>query len=158
MELIDDISRTFDEYLILPGLSGKEHITSNVRLSVPLARFKRGGESRIKLKSPFVASAMQSVSGPRLAIALARQGGAAFIFSSQSIEAQAAMVREVKEHKAGFVESDSNLSPTASLAEAVALRRKTGHSTIAITEEGKRHSRLLGLLTSKDFWEFKDDL
>lgn len=158
MRLLDDISRTFDEYLILPGLSGKEHITSNVSLSVPLARFKRGGESRVKLNSPFVSAAMQSVSGPRLAVALARQGGAAFIFSSQSIEAQAAMVREVKEHKAGFVESDSNLPPTASLAEAVALRRKTGHSTIAITEDGKRHSRLLGLLTSKDFWEFKDDL
>lgn len=101
---------------------------------------------------------MQAVSGSELAIALARKGGCAFIFCSQSIEAQAEMVRQVKEHKAGFVESDSNLPPTATLEDAMHLRRKTGHSTIAITEGGKIHGKLLGLLTSKDFWEFKDDL
>ena len=110
------------------------------------------------LNVPFVSAAMQAVSGPDLAVALARKGGAAFIFCSQSIESQARMVREVKEHKAGFVESDSNLPPTATLADALKLRRKTGHSTIAITENGQRNSKLLGLLTSKDFWEYKDDL
>ncbi len=101
---------------------------------------------------------MQAVSGPDLAIALARKGGSAFIFCSQSIESQAEMVRTVKEHKAGFVESDSNLAPYHTLADAVALRKKTGHSTIAITEDGTEHSKLLGILTSKDFWEYKDDL
>jgi IMP dehydrogenase len=117
-----------------------------------------GAEPEVTLNAPFTAAAMQSVSGPELAIALARKGGCAFIFCSQSIEAQAAMVRVVKEHKAGFVASDSNLQPTATLADAVALRRRTGHSTIAITSDGKTGSKLIGLLTSKDFWEFKDDL
>jgi len=157
-EIIPDISRTFKEYLLLPGLTAQEHVPSNVSLRAPIAKYKSGTESRAALTIPFVSASMQSVSGTDLAIALARKGGAAFIYCSQSIESQVAMVRQVKEHKAGFVESDSNLPPTATLAQAVALRRKTGHSTIAITENGERRSKLLGLLTSKDFWEFKDDL
>lgn len=156
--IVNDISRTFDEFLLLPGLTTKEHVPANVRLTVPLSKARKGEEPRAVLNLPFTAAAMQAVSGPDLAIALARKGGAAFIFCSQSIESQAAMVREVKEHKAGFVVSDSNLPPTATLADAVALRKKTGHSTIAITEGGQPRSKLLGLLTSKDFWEFKDDL
>jgi len=156
--IIDDVSHTFHEYLLLPGLTTKEHVPSNVKLKTPLQRYKVSEGMRGSLNTPFVSAAMQAVSGPELAIALARKGGCAFIFSSQSIESQAQMVRKVKEHKAGFVESDSNLSPKATLADALALRKKTGHSTIAITENGERNSKLVGLLTSKDFWEYKDDL
>lgn len=157
-QVIDDISRTFHEYLLLPGLTRKEHIPSNVSLKVPLTRYAVKDGPRTVLNVPFVSAAMQAVSGDELAIALARKGGCAFIFCSQSIESQSEMVRQVKEHKAGFVESDSNLPPHATLEDAVALRRRTGHSTIAITKDGSKNSRLLGLLTSKDFWEFKDDL
>jgi IMP dehydrogenase len=156
--IIDDVSHTFHEYLLLPGLTTKEHVPGKVSLRAPIQRFRPKDGMKGALNLPFVSAAMQAVSGPDLAIALARKGGSAFIFCSQSIESQAAMVREVKEHKAGFVDSDSNLPPTATLNDALALRRKTGHSTIAITEEGTRNSKLLGLLTSKDFWEFKDDL
>lgn len=156
--IIDDVSHTFHEYLLLPGLTKKEHISSSVSLKTPIQRYKPSEGMRAALNAPFVSAAMQAVSGPELAIALARKGGSAFIFCSQSIESQASMVREVKEHKAGFVESDSNLAPTATLLDALNLRRKTGHSTIAITENGERHSKLLGILTSKDFWEYKDDL
>jgi IMP dehydrogenase len=157
-KIVDDISRTFDEFLILPGLTEAAHVPGNVRLKVPLARHRYGEEPRASLNIPFVSAAMQAVSGAGLSTALARKGGCGFIFSSQPIESQVAMVRAVKEHKAGFVESDSNLPPTATLADAVALRKRTGHSTIAVTEGGERNSRLLGLLTSKDFWEFKDTL
>lgn len=156
--IIPDVSRTFQEYLLLPGLTKKEHIPSNVSLKVPIQKYHRDKGPGICLNIPLVSAAMQSVSGSALAIALARKGGCAFLFCSQSIEAQAQMVRLVKEHKAGFVVSDSNLPPTASLNDALALRAKTGHSTIAITQEGGKHSKLLGILTSKDFWEFKDDL
>lgn len=157
-EIIDDISRTFNEYLLLPGLTTKKHVPHNVSLRTPIQRFKVKKGPGVCLNIPFVSSAMQAVTGSDLAIALARKGGCGFVFCSQSIEAQAAMVRAVKEHKAGFVEPDSNLPPTATLGDAVNLRRKTGHSTIAVTEDGARGSKLLGLLTSKDFWEFKDDL
>lgn len=156
--IIDDVSRTFHEYLLLPGLTTKKHVPSNVSLRVPIKRHAVGEEPKQRLNIPFVSSAMQAVSGAELAIALARMGGAGFIFSSQSIESQANMVRQVKEHKAGFVESDSNLPPSATLQDALELKRRTGHSTIAITEGGKRNSKLLGLLTSNDFWEYKDDL
>ncbi len=157
-KLLDDISRTFDEFLILPALTTKEHIISKVSLKTPLSRFKKGEEPKAKLNIPFMSAAMQAVSGSELAIALARKGGSAMIYSSQSIETQVEMVRKVKEHKAGFVPSDSNLSEKNSLQDAVNLRKKTGHSTIAITENGKTNGRLIGILTSKDFWEFKDDL
>ena len=156
--LIDEISRTFGEFLLLPGLTTKVHVPAQVDLSVPLQKFKKGEEPRARLNIPFVSAAMQAVSGAELAIALARKGGCAFTFCSQPIESQAEMVRQVKEHKAGFVESDSNLSPSHTLEDALKLRRETGHSTIAITEGGRQHSKLLGILTSKDFWEYKDDL
>ena len=157
-KILDDISRTFHEYLLLPGLTTKKHVPSNVSLDVPLQKFDRKKGPGLQLHVPFVSAAMQAVTGTDLSIALARKGGCGFIFCSQSIESQAEMVAKVKEHKAGFVESDSNLAPTATLADAVALRNKTGHSTIAITEKGLANSKLLGILTSKDFWEFKDDL
>lgn len=156
--IVDDISRTFHEYLLLPGLTTKRHVSHQVSARVPIQRFKLSEGPRQCLNIPFVSAAMQAVSGSDLAIALARKGGCGFIFSSQSIDEQVAMVRKVKEHKAGFVESDSNLSPELTLQDAVDLRRRTGHSTIAITENGQRNSKLKGILTSKDFWEFKDDL
>ena len=156
--VLNDISRTFHEYLLLPGKTGKEHVPDNVSLRIPLIKHKRGEEPSLSLSIPFISAAMQSVSGPDLSVALARKGGCAFIFCSQSIEDQARMVRKVKEHKAGFVQSDSNLSATATLQDAVNLRNKTGHSTIPITEDGTQNSKLIGMLTSKDFWEFKDDL
>ena len=156
--IIDDISRTFHEFLLLPGLTEAAHSPERVSLKTPLQRYRVAEGPRQCLNTPFVSAAMQSVSGSGLAIALARKGGASVIYCSQSIEAQADMVREVKEHKAGFVRSDSNLPPTATLREAVELRKRTGHSTIAITEGGRSHGKLLGILTSKDFWEFQDDL
>ena len=156
--IVDDISRTFNEFLLLPGLSKKDHVPSNVNLSAPIQKFTKQKGPGVTLSIPFVSAAMQAVSGPELAIALARKGGCAFTYCSQGIEEQAQMVRQAKEHKAGFVESDSNLAPDAKLADAVALTQKTGHSTIAITEGGKGNSKLLRILTSKDFWEFKDDL
>lgn len=157
-KVIEEISRTFDEFLLLPGRTTSAHIPSKVSLQVPIQRYKKGGSKAACLNVPFVSASMQAVSGPDLAIALARKGGSAFIFCSQSIQEQSDMVRQVKEHKAGFVESDSNLSPDATLNDALQIRHKTGHSTIAITEKGEQHGKLLGILTSKDFWEFKDDL
>lgn len=156
--VLTEISRTFKEFLLLPGLTTERHIPSNVSLKTPLARFKKGEDPRLFLNIPFVSASMQSVSGSELAIALARKGGSAFIFCSQSIEAQAAMVKKVKEHKAGFVDSDSNVAPDASLQDAINIRNATGHSTMAVTENAEKNGKLLGILTSKDYWEFHDDL
>src|ERR1041385_258400 len=148
---LTDVSRTFNEFLLLPNLTKKEHTPAQVDLSTPLVRFKKGTSSPLSLKLPMVSSIMQAVSGPDLAIALARLGGLSFIYHSQGIESQAAMVRKVKAFKAGYVASDSNLKPGATLQEAYALRRKTGHGTIAVTEDGTPTGKLLGLLTSRDY-------
>ena len=157
-KIIDEVSRTFSEYLLIPQLTLSNHTPSNVTLKTPMAKFGRTAPSRFYLNTPFVSASMQSVSGSEMAIALARQGGCAFIYCSQSIEDQAAMISRVKSHKAGFVPSDSNLRPDNTLAEAVALRKKTGHSTMPVTHDGTKDGRFLGILTDKDFWEYEDDL
>jgi IMP dehydrogenase len=158
-KIIEEVSRTFSEYLLIPRLSRAAHQVENVSLRTPVVRFKPNAEEpRFGLNIPFVSASMQSVSGAEMAVALARLGGLAFIYCSQSVEAQAAMVSRVKSHKAGFVPSDSNLRPDNTLADAVALRRQTGHSTIPITDNGGKNDLFLGILTEKDYWEFDDDL
>ena len=146
-----DVSHTFSEYLLVPGYSSSECQPKNVSLKTPLVKFKKGEESKISLNIPLVSAIMQAVSNDTLAIALAIEGGVSFIYGSQSIEDQAEMVRKVKSHKAGFVVSDSNLTPESTLAEVVKLKEKTNHSTMAVTDDGKSHGKLLGVVTGRDY-------
>lgn len=144
-------SRTFNEFLILPNEAKKEHKPENVVLKTPLVKFKKGQKPKLSLNIPLTSAIMQSVSTPSLAIPLAKEGGLSFIFGSQPIEEEVKMVKEVKSFKAGFVTSDTNLKPDNTIADAIRLREKTGHSTIAITDNGKANGLFLGMLTSKDF-------
>lgn len=146
-----DVSRTFNEYLLVPGYTSRDCTPDRVSLSTPLVRFRKGEKSEIELKIPMVSAIMQSVSDDKMAIALAKEGGISFIYGSQSIEDEAEMVRNVKKYKAGFVISDSNVRPDQSLQELLAIIDKTGHSTVAVTEDGKPHGRLLGIITSRDY-------
>ncbi len=150
-KFINEPSHTFNEYLLIPGYSSSECIPANVSLKTPLVKFKKGEKPAIEMNIPMISSIMQAVSGDKLAIALATEGGVSFIYGSQSIEDQAAMVKRVKEHKAGFVKSDSNLSPDATMADCVALKEATGHSTIAITEDGTAEGKLVGIVTGRDY-------
>lgn len=152
----NEVSRTFGEYLLIPGLTTKQCIPGNVSLKTPLVKFEKGGSSSIELNIPFVSAIMQSVSGPELAIELARNGGLSFIFGSQPIASQADMVRKVKKFKAGFVTSDSNLTPENTLNDVLRLIEQTGHSTIGITDDGTPNGKLLGLVTSRDYRVSKD--
>lgn len=144
-------SHTFSEYLLVPGYSSSECIPANVSLKTPLVKFRKGEEPALSLNIPLVSAVMQSVSNDTMAVALAREGGVSFIYGSQTIEAQAEMVRKVKSYKAGFVVSDSNLVPENTLAEVLALKEKTGHSTMAVTEDGTAHGKLLGIVTERDY-------
>ncbi|NDW13613.1 IMP dehydrogenase [Bacteroides sp. 214] len=153
---LPDVSRTFGEYLLIPGLTTKECVPSNVSLRTPLVKHTKGEKPAIELNIPLVSAIMQSVSGPDLAIELARNGGLSFIFGSQPIASQAEMVRKVKKFKAGFVVSDSNLTPQHTLADVEALVKRTGHSTIGITEDGTANGKLLGIVTSRDYRLDKD--
>ena len=151
-------SRTFSEYLLLPNLTRKDCIPENVSLKTPLIKFKKGENSELILNLPFASAIMQAVSDHNMAIALARSGGISFIYGSQPIAEQAEMVRKVKNYKAGFVVSDSNLKPRQTLADVVAMTEATGHSTIAITEDGSPTGKLMGVVTSRDYRLSKDAL
>ena len=147
----DQPSHTFGEYLLVPGYSSTQCIPANVDLSTPLVKFRRGEESSFTINIPMTSAIMQSVSNDTMAIALAKEGGISFIYGSQSIKEQAEMVARVKNYKSGFVSSDSNIKPTTTLREILALLEKTGHSTMAVTEDGKPTGKLLGIVTSRDY-------
>lgn len=150
--IFDEPSRTFNEYLLVPGYSSTECRVENVSLRTPVVKFRKGEEeSPIQMNIPMVSAIMQAVSGDRLAIALAKEGGISFIYGSQSIESQAEMVKRVKDHKAGFVTSDANIRPDQTLEDLLALKARTGHSTTAVTEDGTAEGKMVGLVTSRDY-------
>jgi IMP dehydrogenase len=153
-----EVSRTFSEYLLIPNLTRKDCVPNNVDLRTPLIKFQKSEVPPIQINIPLVSAIMQSVSDDNLAIALAKCGGLSFIFGSQSIESQAEMVRKVKKFKAGFVVSVANLSPSHTLQDVLKLKEKTGHSTIAITEDGTLSTKLKGLVTSRDYRISRDPL
>ena len=145
-------SRTFGEYLLVPGYSSSECVPTAVSLKTPLVKYRKGEEDcPLEMNIPMVSAIMQSVSGEKLAIALAKQGGVSFIYGSQTIEQEADMVRRVKAYKKGFVTSDSNLPPEATLGDVLDLKTRTGHSTVAITDDGTAHGKLLDIVASRDY-------
>ena len=154
--IIDEISRTFNEYLLIPGLTTTECTTDRISLKTPLVKFRKGEKSAISLNIPFVSAIMQAVSDSNMAIALAKEGGVSFIFGSQSIDEQAEMVRKVKKFKAGFVVSDANLTPENTLKDVIELKKQTGFSTIGITEDGTSNGKLLGIVTGRDYRPNRD--
>ena len=156
--IVNDISRTFNEYLLIPGLTTKDCYPDQVSLRTPLVKFCKGQSSDIELNIPFVSAIMQSVSDNQMAIALARNGGLSFIFGSQAIEQQAEMVKKVKKFKAGFVVSNANLTPDHTLKDILALKERTGFSTIGVTDDGSPNGTLLGIVTGRDYRPFRDGL
>ena len=150
-------SHTFSEYLLVPGYSSSQCIPNNVSLKTPLTRFKRGEKPAITLNIPMVSAIMQSVSGVDMGVALATEGGLSFIYGSQTPESEAAMVKAVKDHKAGFVQSDSTLTPDMTMEQVIELKEKTGHSTMPVTDDGTPKGKLLGIVTSRDYRPSRDD-
>ena len=149
----EEPSHTFGEYLLIPGYTSADCIPEHVTLRTPVVSYnkKAGEEPALSMNIPMVSAVMQSVSDDKLAIALAKEGGISFIYGSQTIEDQAAMVARVKSYKAGFVTSDSNIRPDQTLEEVVELIKKTGHSTIAVTDDGSARGKLEGIITERDF-------
>ena len=145
-------SRTFSEYLLVPGYTDERCIPSNVSLKTPLVKYRPDEEAcPLSLNIPLVSAIMQSVSNDTMAIALAKEGGVSFIYGNQTIEDEAAMVARVKNYKAGFVISDSNLKPTDRLREVLELLELNGHNTMAVTDDGSSNGKLLGIVTGRDY-------
>ncbi|MCX5372603.1 IMP dehydrogenase [Streptomyces sp. NBC_00103] len=157
-QIIAEVSRTFNEFLLLPNRTRTDCSPATVELRTALVRHIVGEPSAIELHAPFTSAIMQAVSTPELAIALARNGGLSFLHHNQSIQDQVAAVLQVKNFKAGFVTSDTNVRPDDSLGLLVDVMRRTGHSTAAVTHDGTATGRLLGLVTSRDFHPQRHDL
>ncbi|MDF9824578.1 IMP dehydrogenase [Breznakia sp. PF5-3] len=151
-------SRTFSEYLLVPGYSSRECTPDSVSLATPLVKYKKGEKPAITMNIPLVSAIMQSVSGEKMAVALAKEGGIAFIYGSQTIEEEANMIRRVKATKAGFVPSDSNIKPTDTLKDVIALKKRTGHGTIAVTDDGTSEGKIVGIVTTRDYRVSRMDL
>lgn len=149
--IYDEPSHTFGEYLLIPNYTSEECTPQNTSLKTPLVKFRKGEDAPISLNIPLVSAIMQSVSNDTLAVALAREGGVSFIYGSQSIEKQADMVKKVKAYKAGFSISDSCVTPDQTVEDLIALKEKTGHSTVAVTHDGSATGKLLGVVTSRDY-------
>src|SRR5574344_2751255 len=149
----EEPSHTFDEYLLIPGYTSSDCIPSNVSLKTPVVRYnkKNGEKCPLTMNIPMTSAVMQAVSNEVLAVALAKEGGISFIFGSQTIENQAAMISRVKSYKAGFVKSDTNIRPDQTLSELVEKIQQTGHSTAAVTENGESNGKLVGIITERDF-------
>ena len=145
-------SHTFSEYLLIPGYTDERCLPQNVSLRTPLVKYRKGEEEcPLMMNIPMTSAIMQSVSDDRMAIALAKEGGISFIYGNQTIEDQAAMVARVKSYKAGFVVSDSNLTPDSTLADVLELVEEKGHSTMAVTHDGTANGKLLGIVTGRDY-------
>ena len=152
-------SHTFNEYLLVPGYSSAECIPANVSLQTPVVKYKKGQEEcPLTMNIPLVSAIMQAVSDNNMAVALAKEGGISFIYGSQTIEDEANMIRAVKSYKAGFVVSESNIRPDQTLQDIINLKEETGHSTVAVTEDGTAHGKLLGIVTSRDYRVSRMDL
>ena len=148
----EEPSRTFNEYLLVPGHTPASCVPTAVSLKTPLVKYRKGEEEcPISLNVPMVSAIMAAVSDDRMAVALATEGGLSFIYGNQSIEDETAMVARVKDYKAGFVTSDANLSPDMTLADVVELKERYGHSTMPVTDDGSAHGKLLGVVTGRDY-------
>ncbi len=148
----DEPSRTFNEYLLVPGHTPADCTPAAVSLRTPLVKYRKGQEEcPISLNVPMVSAIMAAVSDDRMAVALATQGGLSFIYGNQTIESEAAMVARVKDYKAGFVTSDANLSPDMTLGDVVELKEQYGHSTMPVTADGTAHGKLVGIVTERDY-------
>ena len=151
-------SHTFSEYLLIPSYSSENCVPSNVSLRTPLCKFRKGEQSPLSVNIPLVSACMQSVSDDSMAVALAREGGLAFIYCSQTAESQAEMVAKVKRYKAGFVANESAISPDQTLADILALKEQTGHTTVAVTHDGSLNGKLLGIVTCRDYRVSRTDI
>ena len=149
--IFQEPSRTFSEYLLIPGYSSAECVPDKVSLRTPLVKHKVGEPSDIYMNIPMTSAIMQAVSDDRMAVALAKEGGVSFIYGSQTIADQAAMVARAKAYKAGFVPSDSNVKPSDTLKDVLTVTARTGHNTVAVTEDGTPNGKLLGIVTSRDY-------
>ena len=151
MRVIDEISRTLGEFLLLPNLTTETCTVDHVALTTPLVRYKLGQDPPITIAVPLVSAIMQAVSSPQLAVALARCGGLAFIHHNQPIITQAEMIGSVKRQKAGFRYSEVNVTPQTNLGELMQKLQAASQEMGVVTNDGTPGGVFLGVISTQDF-------
>lgn len=142
------VSLTYDDFILLPG-----HInfaSDEVSLETQLTR-------NIRLKTPFVSSPMDTVTETKMAIAMALMGGIGIIHYNNSIEEQANMVRVVKRFENGFILDPIVLSASDTILDVINITKQMGFSGFPVTDNGKMHGKLVGIVTKRDI-DFVSDL
>mmetsp|Transcript_49317 Transcript_49317/g.128669 ORF Transcript_49317/g.128669 Transcript_49317/m.128669 type:complete len:524 (-) Transcript_49317:514-2085(-) len=138
---------TYNDYIILPG-----HINFDAK-DVSLASQATKG---IRLNTPFVSSPMDTVTEAQMAIHMALFGGLGIIHCNNTIEEQCDEVRRVKRFENGFILDPFTVSPDATLSQLDEIKFKYGFSGCPVTQDGKLHSKLLGIITTRDHDFVKD--
>ena len=128
---------TFDDVLLIPGESDVE--PKNVDVSTNLTK-------KIRLNTPLMTAAMDTVTETSMAIAIAREGGVGIIHKNMPIETQADMVDRVKRSENGVIVNPFFLSPENTVRDADALMGKYKISGVPVCRDGK----LIGILTNRD--------
>jgi len=152
VRIVDGVSRSLNEFLLHPNLTGENCTPENIDLSAPLVRHRADGQSPVRVALPLVSAIMEAVSSPEMAIALAQAGGLSFIHQNQPVAREADDVRTVKQHKAGFRHSDLNVKPSATLGEVSELLRGAGQDVAVVTSDGTGDGVFLGLIRKDDFF------
>ncbi|PRW64690.1 IMP dehydrogenase [Actinopolyspora mortivallis] len=129
---------TFDDVLLLPGES--DVMPNSVDTSTRLSR-------NIRLRAPLVSAAMDTVTEARMAIAMARLGGAGILQRNLATEEQAAQVEVVKRSEAGMVTDPVTCSPEDTLAEVDELCARYRISGVPVTDPD---GSLTGIITNRD--------
>src|SRR6476620_3288594 len=134
---------TFDDVLLKPGLSDILPSDADVRSHLTRA---------IPLNVPIIASAMDTVTEARMAIAMAQSGGLGVIHRNFDIDGQAAQVRQVKKFESGMVVNPLTIAPDAKLADALTLMKENGISGVPVVSGGSpgKPGKLVGILTNRD--------
>lgn len=129
---------TFDDVLLIPAESNV--LPSDVDISTQLTK-------TIRLNTPVITAAMDTVTESNMAIAIAREGGIGIIHKNMSIEAQKAQVDNVKRSENGVINNPFFLSPENTVQEADNLMHRYKISGVPVCDE---NGKLVGILTNRD--------
>jgi IMP dehydrogenase len=141
-DISDKVSRTFAEYRFLCGLTPEGLTKDSIDLSTIITKDTKRRKG-IRLNRPVLSAAMQSVTGPAMAVALAQQGGLGVIYCSQPIEEEALMVKAVKRARAGFVSQLEVMNYARTVGDTATLIERSGYNTIPIVMGDKTNYGLL---------------